>query len=104
MKRVLSELPRHTRHIFGRPCEDVPILTEQIDERAFLFVVQAGADGDALGGVSWVERDLAGLLGRLERHVPSRLHTSWHFLLQHGNIAQHLALPLGDEQGSAIWM
>ena len=45
MKRVLSELPRLTRHVFGRPREDVPILTEEFDELAFLFVAEGVADG-----------------------------------------------------------
>ena len=36
---VLGEIRRDTRHVFGRPCEDVLILTEEIDELT-LFAVK----------------------------------------------------------------
>ncbi len=36
---VLSEFSRHTRHVRRFPCEDVPILKDEFDERAFLFGV-----------------------------------------------------------------
>jgi hypothetical protein len=66
MKRVLSQLPRHTWHVFWRPCEDVPILTEEADELAFLFGREAGADDDKLGWVALVQRNLLGIIGQLE--------------------------------------
>jgi hypothetical protein len=34
---VLSEFPRHSRHVRRLPCKDVPILMEELDELAFLF-------------------------------------------------------------------
>jgi hypothetical protein len=37
---VLSQLPRYTRHVEWLPCEDVPVLTEELDERFFLFAVE----------------------------------------------------------------
>ena len=47
---MLSQLPRHTWQVLSRPCEDVPILTEEVSELAFLFRVQLAADdGDTLG-------------------------------------------------------
>ena len=37
---MLGEICQNTQHVFGRPCKDVPILTEEIDELAFLFAVK----------------------------------------------------------------
>ena len=37
---VLSQLPGYTRHVGWFPCEDVPVLTEELDERFFLFAVE----------------------------------------------------------------
>ena len=70
---MLGELPRNTRHVFGRPCTDVPILTKEVEDLAFLFAVEVGANGDALLGVGRVERHLSGVLGRLERGLADRL-------------------------------
>ena len=44
VKGVLSEFPRYTRHVKRLPCKDVPVLTDELDERAFLFRIQVGAD------------------------------------------------------------
>ena len=38
VEMVLDEFPRYTRHVLWRPCKDVPVLTEELDELAFLFV------------------------------------------------------------------
>ena len=38
IKAVLSEFPRDTWHVRRFPCKDVPVLTEELDERAFLFI------------------------------------------------------------------
>ena len=40
MEFVLGVLPRDTRHVLWGPCEDIPILTGEFDELAFLFVVE----------------------------------------------------------------
>ena len=37
---VLSQLPGYTRHVGWLPCEDVPVLTGELDERVFLFAVE----------------------------------------------------------------
>ena len=37
IKGVLSEFSRYTRHVRRFPCKDVPVLTDELDESAFLF-------------------------------------------------------------------
>ena len=37
---VLSQFPRYTWHVRRFSCEDVPVLTEELDERFFLFAVE----------------------------------------------------------------
>ena len=37
---VLSQLPGYTWHVRWLPCKDVPVLTEELDERFFLFAVE----------------------------------------------------------------
>ena len=73
MKFVLGVLPRNTRHVLGGACKDVSILTEEVDELAFLFGAEASPDGDALLWVGTVEWDLLGLFSRLERALAGRL-------------------------------
>ena len=41
---VLSQPPGNSRHVGGFPCEDVPVLTEELDERLFLFGVECCRD------------------------------------------------------------
>ena len=48
------------------PCEDVPILTEELDERAFLFAAESRADSDDVVRMVLVQPDLLGVLVRLE--------------------------------------
>ena len=36
-------------HVRRLPCKNVPILTDELDERAFLFRVQVGTDSELLG-------------------------------------------------------
>ena len=67
VERVLSQLPRHTRHVFWFPCEDVPILTEEADELAFLFLVECPSDSEELAVQPvGVEHDLLGVTRSLE--------------------------------------
>ena len=75
MKFVLGVLPRDTRHVFGGPCEDIPILTEEVDELAFLFAVEAGAYDNVLAaaGVFRGELHFLGLLGGLEGSLVGRV-------------------------------
>ena len=65
---VLDVLPRDTRHVLWGPCKDIPILTEEVDELAFLFAVEAGAHDNVLAaaGVFRVQLHFLGLLGGLE--------------------------------------
>ena len=49
IKSVLSEFPRYTWHVGGFPCKDVPVLTDELDERTFLFRIQITADAELLG-------------------------------------------------------
>ena len=63
---MLSQFPRNTRHVLWSPCEDVPILTEDLDERAFLFAVESHADGDDAVRMVLVQPDLLGVLVRLK--------------------------------------
>ena len=37
---VLGQSPGHTWHVRRFPCKDVPILTEELNERFFLFAVK----------------------------------------------------------------
>jgi hypothetical protein len=34
---MLGEFPGYTWHVRWLQCEDVPVLTEELDDRAFLF-------------------------------------------------------------------
>jgi hypothetical protein len=54
---VLDQLSRDSRHICRLPCEYVSVILQKLDERAFLFVIQAGADDGSLAFVSEPEVD-----------------------------------------------
>ena len=63
---MLGEFCRYTWHVFRGPCKDVSILTEEIDELAFLFAVKVCTyDGVPLW-VLRVQGYLLCFLGRLE--------------------------------------
>ena len=49
IESVLSEFPRYTWHVRRLPCKNVPVLTDELDERAFLFGIQVDADAELLG-------------------------------------------------------
>ena len=49
VKCVLSEFPRYTWHVRRFPCKDVPVLIDELGERAFLFGIQVSADAKLLG-------------------------------------------------------
>ena len=49
IESVLSELSWYTQHVRRFPCKDVPVLTDELDERAFLFWIQVGTDDELLG-------------------------------------------------------
>ena len=46
---VLSQSPRYTWHVRRFPCKDVPVLTDELDERAFLFRIHISTDDELLG-------------------------------------------------------
>jgi hypothetical protein len=41
---VLGQLSRDSRHVHRLPCEHVPIVLQELDERSFLSVVEARTD------------------------------------------------------------
>jgi hypothetical protein len=45
---VLGQFSRDSRHIRRLPCEYVPVILQEPDERAFLFVIKVGTDDDIL--------------------------------------------------------
>ena len=49
---VLDQLSRDSQHIRRLPCEYVSVILQKLDERAFLFIVQAGADDGSLALIS----------------------------------------------------
>ena len=61
IKGVLSEFPRYTWHVRRLPCKDIPILTDELDERAFLFGIQIGTDSELLGRIAGHEVNKLGL-------------------------------------------
>ena len=63
---MLGEFRRDTSHVLGGPCEDVAILTEEIDELTFLFAVKARAHDSVSLWVLRVQGYLLGFFGRLE--------------------------------------
>ena len=65
-QRVLSQLPRNTLQIITRPRKGIPILTEEVDELAFLFAIQVAANNDMALRVAGVHTHLLRLLRGLE--------------------------------------
>jgi hypothetical protein len=64
---VLGQFSRDSRHIRRLSCEYVSVVLQKLDERVFLFVIQAGTDDsslalvgepkiDSLGFFSWPYR------------------------------------------------
>ena len=69
VKRVLIQLPRYTQKVLIPPRKDVPILTEEVDEFAFLFLLQPDTNDDGVLRVSLVDSDPLGLPCCLECHA-----------------------------------
>ena len=64
---MLSQPPGNTRHVRRFPCEDVPVLTEELDERFFLFGVECCRDMSRGGtGVGQVDVSYLRVASRLE--------------------------------------
>ena len=70
---MLGEFRRYTWHVFGGPCEDVPILTEEIDKLAFLFASEVCAYDSVPLWVLRIQGYLLFLFGRVERTLSLRL-------------------------------
>jgi hypothetical protein len=64
---VLDQLSRDSRHIRRLPCEYVLVILQKLDERAFLFVIQARADDGGLAFISEPEVDSFRFLSRPHR-------------------------------------
>ena len=64
---MLGKFPRYNFHVGRLPGKDVPILTEELDERAFLFGIQVRPNGGGLGGIAYHKFHRLGLDGGLER-------------------------------------
>jgi hypothetical protein len=64
---VLGQLSRDSRHIRRLPCEYVSVILQKLDERAFLFVIQAGADDGSLAFISEPEVDSLGFFSQPHR-------------------------------------
>src|ERR1041385_4949344 len=68
MKLVLGKFPRYTRHVMWGPCKDVMVLTEELDELAFLFAAEPDPNDDTLAGVGGVQGGPLAVLGCL-KHI-----------------------------------
>jgi hypothetical protein len=64
---VLDQFSRDSQHIRRLPCEYVSVVLLKLDERAFLFVIQAGADDGSLAFISEPEVDSLCFLSRPHR-------------------------------------
>jgi hypothetical protein len=72
---VLGQFSQDSRHIRMLPCEYVLVILQKLDERAFLFVIQAGADDCSLVFVSKPKIDSLCFLSRPYRgHSLSFVH------------------------------
>jgi hypothetical protein len=79
MKFILYQFPRNSRNVGGLPCEDVPILLEEFDERRILFRFQIVPRMSDLRGVTrgewnslvelvlWIDGQIGGLGLRHDR-------------------------------------
>jgi hypothetical protein len=61
---VLGQLSRDSRHIRRLPCKYVSVILQKLDERAFLFVIQAGVDDGGLAFISKPEIDSLGFFSQ----------------------------------------
>jgi hypothetical protein len=61
---VLGQFSRDSWHIHRLPCEYVSVILQKLDERAFLFVIQAGTDDSSFALVSEPKIDSLGFFNR----------------------------------------
>ena len=97
VKFLLGKFPRYSRHVLRGPCKDIPILTEELDELAFLFAAQSGPDDAKLAWLRGVQDDFLAIFGGLERGLVIRSlglrarHGHFHLALGHGHYLIELA-------------
>ena len=64
---MLSQLPGNTWHVRRLPCENVPVLTEELDECLFLFGVECCRDmSRSSAGIGRVDVSFLRIANRLE--------------------------------------
>jgi hypothetical protein len=69
---VLGQFSRDSRHIRRLPCEYVSVILQKLDERAFLFLIQAGTDDSSFALVGEPKIDSLGFFSRSYRgHILS---------------------------------
>jgi hypothetical protein len=64
---VIGQFSRDSRYIRRFPREYVSVVLQKLDERAFLFVIQAGTDDSSLALVGEPKIDSLGFLSRSYR-------------------------------------
>jgi hypothetical protein len=64
---VLRQFSRDSQHVRRLPCEYIPIVLQKPDERAFLFVVEAGADNCSLAFIRESQIDPFSFISRAHR-------------------------------------
>jgi hypothetical protein len=64
---VLGQFSRDSQHVRRLPCEYVSVVLQELDERAFLFVVEARADDCGLVLIGEFEVDSFSFLSRPHR-------------------------------------
>jgi hypothetical protein len=100
---VLDQFSRDSRHIRRLPCEYVPVILQEPDERTFLFIVEAGTDDGSLALINESQVDPISFLSQ-----PHRGH-GLSFVSGYGEILLQLDVCLhgGSCWGSAVraaWM
>ena len=65
---VLGEFPGSSWYDGWAPCKDFPVLTEKLDERAFLFWSEILRHKSSLGGVCRVDLMRSGVTAGVEIH------------------------------------
>src|SRR4051812_13969636 len=102
---MLSKFPRYSRHVLWRPCKDVPVLTEELDEIAFLFATEPSSDDHAISRVGGAQCNTLAILGCLERSLIIRSlglrdrHGCLHLSLGHCHEIVELAPLCINDQG-----
>ena len=66
---MLGEFPGNPWHVRWTPGEDLPVLTEEFDEREFLCGTQVVGDEGRLGRVRWVDLEFLRVHRRVEGQV-----------------------------------